>query len=218
MKKKCILVLIIGLTFYTAKAQFIRLGVFANPVISWMNSDVSSVQGGNPRLNIDFGLIIDNYFAPQYAFSTGISIYNLGGDINYSNGKSLNTSEGSLTLPVNTDVSYKLQYIHIPFALKMRTVQLGYISYFAEMGFDAMVNVQADADINSLNKTNEGVGNEIRPIYLGYHISAGIEYRIAGTTGIIAGITYINGFTNVTNDSPADITLDGLEFRIGILF
>ncbi len=207
-----------GLTINSAKAQFIRLGVFANPVISWMNSDVYSVQGNGARTNIDFGLSIDNYFAPQYAFSTGVSITNMGGDLNYNNGKILGTSDGSKILPANTDVYYKIQYIHVPMAIKMRTLQMGYLSFFAQMGFDPMVKVQAMADINSLNLTNEGVENEIKPLYLAYHISAGLEYRIAGTTGIIAGITYMNGISNITNDGPANITMDGLEIRIGVIF
>jgi len=218
MIKKSVMVLMIGLLFSTAKAQFTRLGVFVNPVISWMNSDVSSIQSNGTRTNIDFGLSIDNYYAPQYAFSTGISIINMGGDLLYNNGKILGTSDGSVTLPANTDVYYKLQYIHIPFAIKMRTIQMGYISFFAQMGFDPMVNVQALADINALNLTNEGVSNEIKPLYLGYHISAGMEYRIGGTTGVIVGLTYINGFTDITNDGSANITMDCIEIRIGVLF
>jgi hypothetical protein len=218
MIKKIMMVLMISLTFNTIKAQFIRLGVFANPVISWMNSDVSGIHSNGTRTNAEFGLSIDNYFAPQYAFSSGISIINTGGDLLYNNIKTLPTSEGSVALPANTDVYYKLQYIHIPLAIKMRTVQMGNMSFFAQMGFDPMVNVQASADINALNLTNEGVGNEIKPIYLAYHLSAGMEYHIGGTTGVIVGLTYMNGFSDITNDGSANITMDCFELRIGVFF
>jgi hypothetical protein len=189
-----------------------------------MNSDVSSIQNNGSRTNIDFGLSIDQYFVPQYAFSTGLSITNMGGSLVYTNGKSLNTSEGTFNLLANSQVDYQLEYIHIPFAVKMRTPQMGFFSFFAQLGFDPMINVQARANINgstisgSINKNNEGVGQEVYPIYLGYHISAGLTYRIAGSTSLLAGLTYINGFTDVTNEGPANVTMSGLEIRIGVLF
>ncbi len=184
-----------------------------------MNSNASDIQSNGSRTNIDFGISIDQYYVPQYAFSTGVSIANMGGVLNYQNVKTLSTSEGTtISLPANTNVNYNLQYIHVPIAVKMRTPQIGYVSYFADLGFDAMVNVQANADINSLNITNEGLVNEIKPIYLAYHLSAGLQYRIAGTTSLMAGLTYMNGFTDVTNDGPANISMNCLEIRLGILF
>src|SRR5208282_4536828 len=191
MIKKYMLGLAFTVTICSAHAQYTQLGVFVNPVISWMNSDVSSIQSNGSRANIDFGLSVDQYFAPQYAFSSGISITNMGGTLIYSNQKTLNTSEGQLTLLPNSQVDYQLQYIHVPFAIKMRTPQMGFISFFAQLGFDPMINVQARANITSstINKTDEGVGQAVYPVYLAYHLSAGMNYRIAGSTFLLVGLT-----------------------------
>jgi hypothetical protein len=222
MKKLWLLIFLVILPLFSANAQKIRFAIFADPLISWMNTDVSRIESNGSRIGLNAGLMMDKFFADHYAFTTGISLQSMGGTLKYKLGKeNFRNSSDITSLPPNTDVKYKLQYLHIPFALKLRTTEIGYFTYFAQVGLDPMINVKANADIKSLDITNTGVGGEINTFYMGYHISAGLEYKIIGNTALLAGITYMNGFSDVTYNSGNSVektVMHCFEFRIGIIF
>jgi hypothetical protein len=212
--------LIFMVAFNIANAQELQFGIFANPLISWMKTDVSQIKSNGPQIGFDAGLMMDKFFAKRYAFSTGISINNMGGSLVYKNGKTgFKTSDTTINLAPGTIVKYNLQYIHIPCALKFRTTEIGYITYFGQVGFDPMINIKARANIPGFPNAN--AGKEINPLYLAYHISAGLEYRIVGTTSLMFGLTYMNGFTDVTDNSGSTsekTTINRFELRLGIIF
>lgn len=223
MKGLWLFIFFMNSVFINTHAQGVRFGVFANPLISWIKTDVSRIGNDGCRLGINVGLMIDRFFTEHYAFSSGISIRSMGGALMYTEGKSIfRSSNGEISgLPIHTSVKYKLQYIHIPLAIKLRTTEIGYTTYYAHVGLDPMINIKANADIKSLQATNIGVNREINSIYIGYHIGAGLEYRIIGNTSFTTGITYINGFTDVTENNSASsekAVMHSFELQLGIIF
>jgi hypothetical protein len=206
-----------------ANAQELRFGIFANPLISWMKAtDVSTIKSDGARIGFNAGLMMDKFFTKRYAFTTGISIHNMGGVLNYEKGKTgFQTSDTTIDLKSNTSVKYNLQYIHIPLALKFRTTEIGYITYFAQLGLNPMINIKANANIESYGLTSVNVKKEINLFYIAYHISAGLEYRIVGNTAIMAGLTYMNGFSDVTDNSGSTTeksVIHNFELRLGVFF
>ena len=210
------------LVLSNVESQNIRFGVIASPLISYFKTDLSTIDPNGSRVGINVGLMMDKFFADHYAFSTGLSLQTMGGHLNYVAGKdNFHSSANISSLPVNTDVKYKLQYLHIPFAIKMRTTEIGYLTYFVQMGLDPMINVKANADISSLGLTNIGVGDEIQLFYMAYHIGAGTEYKIIGNTKLLIGLTYMNGFTDVTSNygnSAEKTKMHCFELRVGAIF
>jgi hypothetical protein len=84
-----------------------------------------------------------------------------------------------------------------------------------------MVNVKSTANVKSLSLSKVGVGKEINLLYLAYHISAGLEYKIVGNTAAVIGISYMNGFTDITdnfNTATERTTMNCFEIRLGIMF
>lgn len=221
MKKIWLLIVIFNAILLCSNAQTLRFAVFADPLVSWMKTDVSRVESDGARIGINAGLMVDRFFTDHYAFSSGISIMSMGGTLRYTTERPFRTSSGTVTLPPNTSVAYKLQYLHIPLTIKMRTTQIGYTTYYAHVGLDPMINIKANADITSQNLKNTGIGDEVNTIYMGYHIGAGMEYQIVGTTTFTTGITYTNGFTDVTNNTgiySEKTVMHFFELRLGIIF
>jgi hypothetical protein len=215
----CAFILLI-IAINRTNAQEVRFGIFVNPLITWMKTDVSPIKSNGPRAGFDAGLMMDKFFTKRYAFSTGISINNMGGTLIYKNGKQgFHASDTTINLNSNAVVKYNLQYIHIPLALKFRTTEIGYITYFAQVGFDPMINIKARASLPGFSNVN--AGKEINLLYLAYHISAGLEYRIVGNTSLMAGLTYMNGFTDVTDNSGSTsekTVVNHFELRLGVIF
>ena len=218
MLKKYFIISTLLFFTYVLNAQKLQFGVFVNPGISWMKTDLSRIEGDGSRLGVNFGLTADKYFADHYAFATGISIHNIGGVLKYKEGKTLIANSGNLQVDSGGSVRYNLQYVHIPWALKFKTTEIGYTTFFAQLGVNTMINIRTRASVKDQGIESEAVPKEINMFYMGYHISAGVQYKIVGTTALIGGISYMNGFIDITQNSDEKTVMHCFEVRIGVVF
>jgi hypothetical protein len=127
----------------------------------------------------------------------------------------------STVLPGNSIV-YKIKYLVFPVGLKLQTNQIGYLTFFSDLGLDPKVVISRKIDIPSLSLTGENASNEIRMFNLSYHITAGIEYSMGGTTAFVLGLNFDNNFLDITRDNgnkPVDnVSQRILSFRLGVNF
>jgi opacity protein-like surface antigen len=147
---------------------------------------------------------------------TGISIDNTGGNLTFKDSITLKTNGGDVDLPGST-VHYKLQYINIPLGLKLKTNEIGYLTFFTHLGINGGINIKATGEVDDFELDNENISEEISLFNLGYYIGAGAEYSIGGNSAIILGLTYTNGFIDITTDTDK-VTQSNFAIRIGILF
>lgn len=202
--------------------QSIGFGIHADPVISWFSSDNREIKNDGARPGFNFGLTFNRYFTPNYAFSTGISLLNAGGRLVSADTTELKFANFTSIVMPGKPVVYKIQYLVIPIGLKLQTNQIGYITFFTDLGFDPKVVVRGRADIPSLDITGEQAINELKMFNLSYHITAGIEYSVGGTTSMVLGLSFDNNFLDITKDlrdQPADkVTHKIMSFRLGVNF
>jgi GTP cyclohydrolase III len=82
--------------------------------------------------------------------------------------------------------------------------------------------VSRKADIPSQNITDENASNELRLFNLSYHVTAGIEYSMGGSTALVFGLNFDNNFLGITKDNgsqpPAKVSNKILSFRFGVNF
>jgi len=218
--KKYLFILVLALISSLSFSQDIRFTVFVDPEFAWMKSDLNSVDSDGSKLGVNIGLNVDKFFAQNYAIMTGISIDNTGGNLKYDNAKTIETGNGNEELPAGSTINYKLQYINIPLGLKLKTNEIGYWTFFTHLGLNGGINIKAVAEVDDYELENENISKSIRTFDLGYFIGAGAEYSIGGNAAVVVGLTYKNGFIDITNDSDAisKVTLSNLAIRIGILF
>jgi opacity protein-like surface antigen len=207
------------ITLIVFPQQKVRFSVFVSPAINWLQSDVKQVTNEGPVMGIDAGLTADFFFAERYAFSTGMSIGSFGGNLYYSNPTDFKVHGDVITVPPST-VKYRLQYLSIPIGLKLKTVQIGYMTFFADLGFTIQINVKATGTSNDSQQSlsNDDISDEINTFNLGYHFGLGTEYSLGGNTAVILGLTYTNGFLDITANKSDKITLSGIALRVGLLF
>jgi hypothetical protein len=205
--------------------QKIGFGIHADPVISWFSSDIKEIKNDGARPGFNFGLTFNRYFSPNYSFSTGISLINAGGRLVSQDTtvmEFVNLKYKLTTVLPNEAVVYKIQYLSIPFGLKLQTNQVGYITFYSDLGFDPKVVIGGKADIPSLDIKGEKVTSELRMFNLSYHVSAGIEYSLGRTTALVFGLNFDNNFFDITKDNgdqPVDkVSNKVLSFRIGVNF
>jgi hypothetical protein len=202
--------------------QKIGFGVHADPAISWFSSDISAVRNDGARPGFNFGLSYNKYFTPNYSFSTGISLINAGGRLTSKDTTVMEfTNFNSVVLP-GKPVTYKIQYLSVPIGLKLQTNQIGYLTFFTDLGFDPKIVIGSKADILSINISGENAKKEVNMFNLSYHVTAGIEYSLGGSTALLLGLNFDNNFLDITKDNGKQLTdkisHKILSVRLGINF
>jgi hypothetical protein len=204
----------------------ISLGIHADPVFSWFDSDIDAVSNKGVRPGFCFGLTVNRYFSQNYSFSTGINILSAGGNLVSDSTTGFYLSKNNIlqkvSVPRGEPITYKIQYISVPLGLKLQTNQIGYLTFFSDIGIDPKIVIGGKADIPSIDIEDGKVNKELRPFNISYHVMAGIEYGIGGNTAFILGLGFDNNFLDITkerDDQPDDkISHRLLSFRFGIIF
>ncbi|RPI43843.1 MAG: PorT family protein [Bacteroidetes bacterium] len=196
----------------------IRFSVLAEPQFSWFSSDEQEVEPDGSILHIRTGLQMDNYFEPTYAFVLGFAVNNTGGKLLYADSTLFEAGGDSLVAVPGVSIRHRLQYLEIPIGLKLKTEELGYATFFLQAGFNPMVNINAFAVSGDEVFDKENIQDDINTFYLGYHVGAGVEYRLGGNTALLGGIRWSSGLTDVTGNDRANITQRAITVNLGVLF
>ncbi|TVR79178.1 MAG: PorT family protein [Chitinophagaceae bacterium] len=229
MKRILTLLLASFLTATTFAADF-NFGLTFSPNFNWFRVDEVTSENDGLRMGMSYGLLIDYNLGDNFAISSGF-LHNLnGGKVAYTR-----HMEGDTSLPsFAVKDLYKVQHIELPISLKLKTNQIGYITYYGQFGVMSAFRVRARADRVSEN-TNFAENFENKDVRspdddvlikginffnLSLHVGAGINYSLSGSTSLLAGIYYNNGFVNFVRekDSEENITQNRIGVRLGIMF
>jgi len=216
--KKTLILLLFSLLVTSLSAQELRFSVVAEPQLTWIKPDAKNVSSEGSRFGINVGLQVDKFFAPNYALSSGISIGTTGGELHYDNEIVVKIHGEETQLPAGSMVTYKLQYIHVPLGLKLKTNPIGYSTFYAHLGLLGGINIKATGNADSDGLSDENISDDIQLLKMGYFIGGGLEYSLGGTSSLIVGVSYNNGFTDITKREGNKATLSNVALRIGILF
>lgn len=203
----------------SAMAQGMRFGVFFDPQISWFNSDHKDFDPNGPEFGYRIGFTADNFFAERYAFSTGLSINSLSGNIRYAaDGYSLKTNDGKYSIAKNANVKARIQYLSVPLELKFKTIEIGYNTFYVHMGLTAHARYKAFAWEKWNDISKETVTARAEPFFLSYQIGGGVEHSLGGPTALQLGFVYSGGITNTFDTGNGKISLSNVALRLGIIF
>lgn len=203
----------------------ISFGVHLDPVISWFSTDASTIKNEGARPGFNFGISYNQYFGPNYSISTGLNLINAGGRL-VSNSPTrfelIKHPDRMVDVDSGESIVYRIQYLSVPLGLKLQTKQIGYYTFFTDLGLDPKILVGGKADIPSLDIKGEIATSELKKINMAYHIIAGLEYGLGGNTAVVVGLGFENNFLDITKDlenQPVDkVSHKLLSFRFGVIF
>lgn len=236
-----------------------KFGLQIAPALNWYQPDnTRELENAGTNFNFAWGGVVEFGLGDNAAFVSGLSVTYDGGKLNYldtayysiaddellqieSNGMLSNPADTALTASVyklNTR-TFSGNYITVPLAIKAKTNEIGYLTYFGQFGLNLNINTRgrADDDVtevttnNGANQADLDIDNELQPFKADLMVGIGAEYNLSGSTSAVFGIHYRNGFMNVLkNDSRHLLNADGsaafeqkildrgLVFSLGILF
>jgi hypothetical protein len=195
-------------------SQNLRFSIVGDPQISWMVPDKGGISREGSVIGLNAGMGMDIFFAENYAFSTGLTISNLGGKLSYTDPIVYHAK----TIPAHSTIIYKLQYLSVPLGLKFKTNEIGYATYFANLGLNPMINIRARASDSEGITDLDNISENINRFNINYFITLGVQYSLGGSFALIGGLGYSSGFADVTSTANDKICINTLTIRIGVLF
>jgi hypothetical protein len=224
-----------------------RFGLKVTPSVNWYKPEGKIMSGNGAGVKFGGGLVLEFRLAKVISIQTGAQIDMDGGKVKYNNGALLTTpAANSVSYFYNNaddkivkftdaykndpaythyqlnDRQYKVTYITIPLTLKMKTKEIGSMTYFGQIGVNTSVRWKATANdnvqvINDLtaalgttdNKSKVDVTKDVSLIHETLNFGLGTELNLSGSTSIVLGLNYNLGFTNVVKSES-----DYLERRV----
>ena len=199
-------------------SQALSFSVVVDPALTWMKTNDPDIIREGYKFGYNIGLVMDKFFTDDYALSTGITILNTGGNLHYLDSMAFDFGSGGDTIPGGTTVTYNLQYITIPFSLKLKSSEIGYTTMYAHLGINNHINIKATADVPSLGINGEDIKDEINLFLMSYFIGGGVEYSFGGDFAIVGGLYLSGSFWDVTANTDYKAFINMLSLRLGVKF
>ena len=242
IKKISILfIAVLGLQFANAQdeGKSFRFGLRLDPSINWLKVDnEKKFENGGVGVGFGWGLHTEIKLSENASWTNAIGLFYDKGKVNYGltsttgdsvyyllNGddvlEEFPGTEYNDTLPTGTTQyrlgtrSYTVNYAHLQTCIKMKTKEIGMITYFGQFGLNLGIKTKARA--NDLAQARTGVTltgdtwaseaekekiditKDAAFMKLGINIGFGMEFNISGTTSAFAILSYNHGFTNVVS-------------------
>lgn len=231
MKKIAALILFVSITATIfaqegEKQQKFRFGLKVSPSVAWLGPDKTkfndiAVENGGAKMKFAYGLITEFVIAKNYSFLTGVDVTYLGGVINYKDANKVNYKLNDSTALFLKSREYRNQFITIPLALKLKTNEIGYMTYFGQVGVDASFKIKGRANDDGTLFSKDSLGvfslqgvdhtesdvdilKQVNLFRIALNVGIGAEWNIAGNTSLLFAINYNNGFTNFFYNKTKD--------------
>lgn len=212
---------------YAQQKPFV-FGFKAGPALGWMKPDTKGYEGDGMKAGFTWGFIADFFLMENYGVNTGFDVIFLNGGLKIPHKLAVDDAtsyDGTLTR------EYKLKYIQVPVTMKMRTNELGKFRVYGQIGFGAnfLIGAKADDEFSSpgynTSSEDEDIYDDMTFMRAALILGAGAEYSLGGSTSLMAGISFNNGFLDVLNGKNSlDPALNNkalanfLSLEIGIVF
>jgi hypothetical protein len=248
--KKIAVIAFFFLTAWTVQSQAqnyfrnLKMGIHLSPSFNWIESQNNKINSVKSKVGLHTGVIGEWYFKEHYAITSGIGFaFGTGGTLQHELGgkywRLSNLGDAYNEMPPEVKLRYRIQYLEIPLGLKLKTTQVGYLSYFVEPGLVFNFRTQAKGKIIGAGLPSATeifyIKKEVNGIALAYRIGAGGNYQINQQMSFLFGLYFQKSFTDVTNNTgivfdssrgwpdlePLENAIDSqnsLIFRLGILF
>ena len=208
-------------------------------------------ESGGVKMGFGIGAMTDFKLGGNIWLSTGVAVDFNGAKLNYLDNTSVDSSgyyagyfhlssgqskdivsiedanaADSATLASYSSIllssrNFKVQYVNIPLFIKMKTDEIGYLTYFGQFGLNTSIKTKARSKdaIEILSGTNISpadfedldVDSEIGLIKLAGSIGGGFEYNLSESTSLSVAVNFDYGFTSLTKkDSKHVIAVDQL--------
>lgn len=206
-----------------------RFGLTISPNVGWMKPDAIGYAKKGAKLGYSYGLMAEFSITDNYLFATGISLPTISGSFTKNVLNYAPTPSGD-SVRNNAQFDYKLQYVCIPLTLKMKTKDINKMRFYGQFGVEPGFNI--NQKVNAAAGPNEGItvnpnnsssefkdfNDNIGFIRASLVVGGGMEYSLGGSTSLVGGLSFNNGFIDISKEKTLKLTNSFVSLNLGILF
>ena len=215
-------------------SEGVRFGLKLSPNMGIVKPETKGIDGNGTGLGYTFGLMTEFPIGTNgnYRFATGLNLNNIVGK--WKESYSYYDVGGTTLKTKELETEAKLQYIELPLTIKLMTNEIGYMRYYAVVGAGNAFNIKAKASqvvptqVGTLNDEpivseftelkDEDLQDDIMLYKASLIVGAGMEYNFSGSTSLLVGLTYNNGFTNILDIEGQKAKAHYFELTVGVFF
>lgn len=227
-----------------AASKHVRFGLTVEPSVNWFKSGEKLIEPNGASMKFGGGLNLEFRLTNVAVFATGLHINTGGGKIAFKNDivgtpsssfcyyfydkendeiadfktayDEYNSLSGSTRYEpyLLNERKYMITYVTLPLTLKLRTKEIGSLTYFGQFGVNSSIKVAAKATDEVQRPTLLGWGTpetvtktdvkkDVGLFKEDLNMGLGVEWNLSGTTSLVIGANYLLGFTN-TAKSKSD--------------
>jgi hypothetical protein len=223
-----------------AASKNVRFGLMVSPSVNWMKSGEKIIEKNGAGVRFGGGLALEFRLTNVAVFATGLFINTDGGKVKYKNeinGVASTSYVGYFYDKENDEISeytpayneaynnpgqtryepyllnerkYSVTYVTLPLTLKLRTKEIGSLTYYGMFGVNSSIRVAAKATdevqkpaVTSANGwgtpesiTKTDIKKDMNLFKEALNMGLGVEWNLSGSTSLVIGANYLLGFTN----------------------
>ncbi len=194
-----------------------RFGLRTGGMLCWYKpDDKKKFESGGVTAKGSYGLMMEFRLNKVAVIATGLQVDYDGGklnmlDTNYyflSKDDEFLSKEDTAGVPYDSyqllSRQYNTTYITIPFTMKLKTQEIGYFTYYGQFGLNNSIRLKSR--VNDQDKTMSGGSadqtelentNDMNMFRFALNIGGGMEWNLSGSTSLVFGLNWYNGFSNV---------------------
>jgi hypothetical protein len=218
-----------------------RFGLKVAPNIAWFKpADSKRLNSDGTAMRFSYGLMTEFKLNNAASLLTGVEYASAGGSLLYTASDSVfydprayitNLSSSSDAKFFLTKRVFTNRYIDLPLTIKLRTPEIGRMTYFGIFGFNLSIRTNArskdegiletsvvlnDTTIIVDRKAGEiledvDITSQIQLFRAGLNAGLGFEYSLAGSTCLVFGVTFNQGLTNALRKAPEQLKFDRID-------
>ena len=205
-----------------------RFGLLAIPSVNWYKpDDVKKFEKNGSKLGFGWGMQMEFRLNSLISLTTGLQVNYDRGNLKFTDTTNYfyDTKNQVIVEPKDTGSIaslacyklnsryYKTTYVVLPLYLKMKTKQIGAMTYFGQFGINTSIKLKSKVTDNVTEYNNYrtpaagmrapsdltdlDMSDDMNILKFGLHIGGGAEYNISGSTSLFFGLSYNLGFSNV---------------------
>ena len=201
-----------------------RFGLKTAGMLTWYKpDDQKKYTSGGVSAKGCYGLMMEFRLNKVASIAMGFQVDYFGGKLNMLDSNYYFLSKDSEILPKSDSTTltsryllnnrtYKSTYVTLPFTLKLKTPEIGSLTYYGQFGINASVRMKTR--VTDAVNTTSWAGNRVvtgspatqtdlinstdmNLFMFALNVGAGAEWNLAGSTSLVFGLNWYNGFSNV---------------------
>lgn len=232
-----------------------RFGVKVSPSLNWYKPESKKIEKNGISPKLSGGVTLEYRLGKNVSLVSGLEFNGDGGKLNYTKDTALyyisdeeiisrvDTAGKKYSLLKLNERKYNAIYFMVPIQLKMKTKEIGMLTYYAQVGSNLYIRKSAKANdqasiftttgMQAVEQSDLDVKKEFMPFRFSANFSLGAEYNLAGSTSAFFSLGYDYGLTRTLKQdseylfrtasngyAPVDqkALSSSIQLNLGILF